>query len=350
MKKVLSKLKRKKTGDQPSLRITNETVAEHRERVLAGGRRFKYPVQYARHKLVFNAIALSLVVLVGFGVVSWWQLYKAQNSSTFFYRVTKVIPLPVASADGAVVRFSDYLMRYRSQEHWLAEKGQIEQGTKDSQRQLDFIKRAVMDSAVADAYAAKIAHEKKISISDSEVDQVIERSLRTANGTISQELYDASTLETLGYDRDEYRLLIHDSLLRQKVAYALDTTAEKMVDSAKKLLAAATAPQDFSAIAQTVSNGAKAGSSGIVKKTNQDAGLTQAALKLTQGEITKDAVKSTTGDGYYFIRLDELRDSELSYSFIKIPLTAFEKKLQSIRKDNKVREYIAIPKAQTQSQ
>ncbi len=34
--------------------ITNETVSEYRERILAGGRKFKYPVQYARHRLVIK--------------------------------------------------------------------------------------------------------------------------------------------------------------------------------------------------------------------------------------------------------------------------------------------------------
>ena len=55
--KKLRRKKRSAEAEQPS-RITNETVAEHRERILAGGRRFKYPVQYARHRLVINTIII----------------------------------------------------------------------------------------------------------------------------------------------------------------------------------------------------------------------------------------------------------------------------------------------------
>lgn len=350
MKRVLRKIVKRDQDDQSSLRITNETVAEHREQVLAGGRRFKYPVQYARHKLVFNAIAISVIVVIIFAMVSWWQLYKVQNSSTFFYRITKVLPIPVASVDGASVSFRDYLMRYRSQEHWLIEKGQIEQGSKNNQRQLDFIKRSVMDGVEADAYAEKIAREKGISVSEKEVDEVIARSLHTANGTISQELYDASTLETLGYERDEYRLLIRQSLLRQKVAYALDTNAKTTVDLIKKQLTATPPNHDFGAIAQSVGRNTRAGSSGLVRKTNQDAGLTQAALKLKVGEISTAPIQSTTGDGYYFIKLDQLHDNELSYSFIKVPLSTFDTMLAKVRKDNKVQEYIDIPKVTTDNQ
>ena len=49
----------------------DETVAEHRERILAGGRKFKYPVQYARHRLVINAILVTLAALVLLAVIGW---------------------------------------------------------------------------------------------------------------------------------------------------------------------------------------------------------------------------------------------------------------------------------------
>ena len=55
MKKLTAKLRRQKPEEEKPSRITNETVAEHREQILAGGRKFKYPVQYAKHKLVLNS-------------------------------------------------------------------------------------------------------------------------------------------------------------------------------------------------------------------------------------------------------------------------------------------------------
>jgi hypothetical protein len=123
MKKLrLSKKKNHAAEPDTSERITNETVAEHREKVLAGGRRFKYPVQYAKHRLVINTIIISLVALIAITVVVWWQLYPTQNTSSFFYRITRVIPLPVASVDGHPVPYSDYLAGFRSQEHYLQYK------------------------------------------------------------------------------------------------------------------------------------------------------------------------------------------------------------------------------------
>jgi len=124
MKRILRKI-RKQPEVPPSSRITSETVAHHRERILAGGRRFKYPVQYARHKLVFNAILISLSALIVVLFVGWWQLYKAQNTSEFMYRITKVVPMPIASIDGQSVLYSDYLLKYRSSVHYLEQKEQV---------------------------------------------------------------------------------------------------------------------------------------------------------------------------------------------------------------------------------
>lgn len=343
MKKIFKK--RVKQTDQPPLRITNETVAEHRERILAGGRKFKYPVQYARHRLVINAVIIAVVAVIILVIVGWWQLYPVQNTSTFIYRVTKVLPVSVASVDGEAVRYSDYLMRLRSQELWLSEKGQIEQGKKDNERQINYIKRSVINGTEADAYAVKLAREKNIAVTEKEVDEVVKRSLQTANGTISQELYDASTLETLGYDRSEYRLLIRQSLLRHKVSFAIDTKASTTRDTVAKLVTDPAA--DFEAVATTVGEGVQAGSSGLVRRTNQDGGLTQAASKLSVGQ-TAGAIQSTTGDGYYFVRLLETNANELSYSYLKVPLTVFDAALKQLRKDGKVKEYISIPELETQ--
>lgn len=348
-KKILKKFSRNKQPEAP-VRITNETVAEHRERILAGGRRFKYPIQYARHRLVFNAVILIIITVILIVAVSWWQLYKVQNTGTFFYRVAKTLPLPVASVDGESVKYGDYLMRYRSQEHWLREKGQVELTNKDGQRQLEFIKRGVINGVEADAYAAKLARNLDITVTEAEIDSDVDRSLETANGRISQELYDASTLDTFGYTRDEYRLIIRQSLIRQKVAYTIDTQATQKSQKVQGLLK--TASPDFSAIAKQAGGTGDAqvavGASGLVRKNNQDGGLSAAALKLKVGEISS-AVQSTTGDGYYFVRLLSLTSTQLSYEYIRVPLTKFSEQLAQLKKDGKIIEYISIQNNQTQT-
>lgn len=76
MKKLVSKL-RKKQPQEPAGRITTDTLAEHgnASRSLAGGRKFKYPVQYQRHKLVINALVIGAVALILLIALGWFLFY-----------------------------------------------------------------------------------------------------------------------------------------------------------------------------------------------------------------------------------------------------------------------------------
>jgi hypothetical protein len=350
MKKVLSKLKRNKDEPEAPSRITNETVAEHREQILAGGRKFKYPHQYVRHKLVINALIIAGATLVILGIIGWWQLYVAQNTSDFMYRMARVIPVPVVSVDGQQAPYSDYLMRYRSQELWLTTKGQMNLQGADGERQLNYIKRNVLDGVIIDTYAAKRAHQLGVSVTTQDVQAVVDANRNTATGRISQEVYDASTKETLGYTPDEYKYIIKQSLLRQKVAYAVD----KKADALQKEIAAALVSAPTTSL-KTIADSYAAkspqvvyGSSGLVPKNNQDGGLSQVALSLKDNEVSK-AFRSSTGDGYYFVRRLAQNDRQVNYEYIVINLTTFNQEIATLKKSGKITEYISVKEVTQQT-
>lgn len=336
------RLRKNKQDEQRPLRITNDTVAEHRERILAGGRRFKYPVQYARHKLVINAIIIAFVALGILTTLGWWLLYPQQNTETLLYRVTKVLPLPVASVDGTAVRYSDYLVKYRGSIHWLEQNGQLEKSEESLKHQLDFNKRSVLDDVERDAYAQKLAKERNITVTDADIEASIQDGLKASNGTISKELYFSSAYQSYGYSPDEYRLILQHSLLRQKVAYAVDDNARGIVEEVQRLLE--DKKTSLQKVAKTIGpDVVQYGDSGMVSKLNQDGGLTQAAAVLKVGEMS-EPVQSTTGDGYYILKLRKLTSSQLNYEYIKIPLTVFEKQFTDLVNDSKVKEYINVPR------
>lgn len=338
MKKFLKK--RSKAKQQIPSRITNETVAEHRERILAGGRRFKYPMQYARHKLVINTIIVTVVAIILLVLFGWWQLYSVQNTNDFFYRATRILPVPIARVDGDYVRYSDYLMYYSSSAHYLRQSEQLNLDSEDGQRQLGYIKRKSMDTVVADAYARKLARELNLSVSNERVDQLIDEDRNTVDGRISQETYDTSALNILGWAPDEYRYDAKSKLLRQDVSYAIDDAANALQQRAQKLLKS---EKDFDKVVKKLGKDkVTSGISGMVPRTNRDGGLSAAAVKLKKGEVSS-AVKTTTGDGYYFVKLLETNGSQISYAYIKIPLTEFSRRLQALKTDGKVQEYISIP-------
>ncbi|MBC7869001.1 SurA N-terminal domain-containing protein [Candidatus Saccharibacteria bacterium] len=343
MKKLLTKF-RKKNVDTSS-RITNETVAEHRERILAGGRRFKYPVQYARHRLVFNAIIISIVATIIIGLVGWWQLYLAQNTSAFVYRVTAVLPLPVANVDGQPVPYSDYLMQYRSAAHYLVQKEQISIKSEDGKRQMQYIKQQAMQSAVADAYANKLAQKLNLSISDGELESSLKLQRQSSDGEVSQQTQDAAVLGLYGWSPDEYRHVLKNALLRQKVAYAIDDSALKVAESVGSQLKVENSNLQVIADATNAAGANKVayGTSGWVKRFNQDGGLALVASTLERGK-TSGVVKSTKGDSYYFVRLLDSNDTQVSYEYIHIPLTTFTNEIEKLDKTGKVNRYISIPK------
>lgn len=344
MKKFLSKFRKK--GVEAPTRITNETVAEHREKILAGGRRFKYPIQYARHKLVINAIIISIAGVIVLGIVGWWQLYIVQNTSTFVYNVTRVIPLPVANVDGQPVLYGDYLMRYRSAIHTLVQQNQIDLNSTDGKRQADYHKGKAMEGAIADAYGQKLASQLNLSVSDAEVNSYLIAQRQSSNGVISQRTYDASILDILGWSPDEYRHVLASELLRQKVAFAIDTAAS---DVSKSIGAQVIATgSDFKAIvtATNALGGVQVayGAPGLVPRSNQDGGLASAASKLQKGQVS-GVIKSTTttGDGYYYVRLLDSNTTQVSYEYIQIPLTEFNHRLANLYKAKNIVEYISVP-------
>lgn len=301
-------------------------------------------MQYARHKLVFNAIIIVLVAIVALIGVGWWQLYSAQNTGTFMYRVTRVLPLPVATVDGEQVPYYDYLLYFNGSAHYLKQSEQIDLTSQDGKRQLDYIKRKSIDNAVADAYARKLTRTYNVSVTDKDVDAVIEQGRTTTNGIISQETYDASALSILGWTPEENREVIRSKLIRNAVSYEIDDVAKKNVEKVAAQLQ--TPGVDLDQVAKTVGGeGAAAvssGVSGLVPNFNNDGGLSIAAAKLQVGQLSS-VIKSTTGDGYYFVKLLEKTDTKISYAYVKIPLTVFNSQLAALRNDDKIKEYISVP-------
>jgi hypothetical protein len=345
MKKIFYRLKLKKTQDttSASTRITSDNVEDHRKQVLAGGRKFKYPIQYLKYKLVFNAIIISVLSIAVAVVIVWWQLYPSQNTSDFFYRIVRVVPVPVASIDGHAVRYSDYMAIYRSSLHFLENIERIDVKSEDGKRQIDYIKQRAMLDAVTDAYASKLAAGLKITVSDSELNDFILRQRQTDDGETSEQSYNASIMDYYGWTPDEYRHVFRTKLLQQKVAYAVDSEALQIAEDIKSRVQPGTI--DFASISASYgSNQVSSSTSGWVTKYNQDGGLAISASQLQKGQVS-EIVKSIHGGGYYIIRLLDSKDDSVNYEYIHIKLLKFSDDLSKLIADDKLKHYIEIPEA-----
>lgn len=347
MKKIrLNNLLHKRSkADETRLpaRITNETVAEHREQILAGGRRFKYPVQYARHKLVRNAFIIAFISIISLGALAFQQLYFAQNSGDFMYRVTQLLPVPVATIATEPVRYSDYLMQYRASEYWLRKYSEIKLDSPDGQRMLEGIKRQVLNNAEANAYAGKLARDMGVTVANADVDAAVARKRNTANGQITQEAYDASTMMLYGWSPADYREAIKQSLLRAKVAFAMDTDAKQLADQAASLIAAG---KDLPTTASTLGHNIAVQSPGLIDTSSSFSGLSVSDVAKLPLNTISGPLKSSTDEGYYFVRVTQKTDTQVNFDFIEIKLTAFTSKLADLKKSNQIHEFIKITDAQ----
>ena len=342
MKKLTARLKRQKPVEEKPSRITNETVAEHREQILAGGRKFKYPVQYAKHKLVLNSVFIGLGAIALLFVLCWYLLYHAQYNSKFMYRLTQLVPVPVANVDGENVRYSEYLKKYRSDIFSLVQQEQINLRSADGKRQSEYYKRRELDSAVKEAYVAKLAREKNINVTRTEIDDFITRTVNSKS--ISLEAYEKTVLRNFyDWSLDEYRGVVKARLMTQKVSFAIDDAAKKRAES---LAAQAAGGADFAALAAANSDDlatrGNGGDAGTLPLDNQDAnGLIAAAKRMNPNQVSQPIQGS---DGYYIIKLIDKNETAVHYAQIKVGLTELDKRFEAVKKAGKVKEYIKVDK------
>jgi P2-related tail formation protein len=341
-KKILKKISRK-TEVLP-LRITNENVEAHRENVLAGGRKFKYPMQYAKHKLVYNAVIIASLVIAVFGVITWWQLYPLKSTNGFFYRVTKVAQLPVAVIDGELVPYQDYLMKYRSSIFYLENIEKLDLNNEDGKAQMSYFQTQAMHEALMNAYARKVASTKNIKVDKETVDNFLKQQRQSSAGEVSVQTYNAVILDYYDWTSEEYRYAIENILLRQAVAYAVDDEALSISKDFSKSLAGNTASlaSIVDSYNKTAPRKVEYVDAGWVPRSNSDGGITEAAAKLSNGQLS-DVITPIGGDGYYFIKLVDSNTDQVNFQYIKVTLKTFEDTVTQLEKSDKVQYYISMP-------
>ena len=323
--------------------ITQANLEESREEILAKGKKFKYPFQYAKHRVVINTMLIGIAVLVAFVVVGWAELYKVQSTSEVAFRFTKVLHLPVAKVDGAKVRYSDYLMLYRSSIASIEyQQGKFDDSD-DSKRQLNHYKRQALSSAEDYAYALAKLNEAGKSVTNEEVDEVIENH-RTINGERrSDEAFRGIIRDNFGLSISEYRRLVLLSLAKKKYSAEFDKRAQEVIaDVRNKMIEnggdAQAAAGDYTSDGLAVVEN----TDGMVDVSNLDGGRAAKAAELeNNGDISEPFV-SRNGDGYYIVKLNSKDGDKVNYTSVWVRFTEFDALMTKNREENKVTEYIEV--------
>lgn len=238
-------------------RITNETVAEHRENVLRGARKYKYPLQHSKHRIVVISTGLLIAAVVGFFAYCGLALYKFQSSSAFIYRVTQILPFPVARAGSSFVAYENYLFELRRYQHYYHTQQRVDFGSTSGKQQLATYKPKAMQEVIDAAYVKQLATQNHVSVTNQDLNNELS-ALQAQNQSNNQELA-AVTNKFFGWSIDDLKREIKQELLAQKLVAKLDTAAQARAAS---VLAKVKAGADFGTLASQFSDDAASKANG----------------------------------------------------------------------------------------
>lgn len=286
-------VRRKKMSreDLPIPRITNESVAEHREEVLGKARKHVRGRRRSRRSIVKISISIAVGSLVVFLLYCILALYRFQSTSSFIYGVTRVIPFPVAYADGRFVSYESYLFELRHFMYYYQNQQNVNFKTQSGMRQLDDLKQRSLDQAVNRAYVAKLANQHDIQVLPSELNRQIEIARNQSRLGASDAVFQSVLKDFWGWSVADFRRELRLELLDQKVAATLDTETTKR---AKQVHLQLEQGGDFAKLATQYSDDIQTKDKGgkysfAVNRANRDISplLIEAIYKLPVGKFSE---------------------------------------------------------------
>jgi hypothetical protein len=256
--KILLPRRKKKTVDerfneavQILPKITTDTVAAHREQILSRARKYIYPLQHSKHRIVSISVSLFVVAVIVFFAYCILALYRFQSDSTFLYEVTQVIPFPVAKAGPSYVSYDSYLFELRHYIHYYQTQEQVNFNTKSGQSQLNNYKKQALKEVIDNAYVKQLASKYHISVSNSEVNSEINL-VRTENRLGNNQKEFSNVLnEFWGWSINDFKIELKQQLLAQNVVSRLDTNTNQRAEAALNAIQHGTS---FAAVASEYSD------------------------------------------------------------------------------------------------
>lgn len=316
-----------------------EKIEERREEVLSKGRKFKYPLQYAKYHIVALTMVISFVAILIASGFLYLSLYQWKSTDPVLYRLTQLIPLPVASVENEQVRYSDYLMIYKSTITPIEQQQGKLGNDRDTSSMEAHYKRMALTEAENYAYALKLAAEYHLTVDKTEIDKALDNHRKIGGVERSEESFKKILEDNFGLTIKEYRRMLYLSLMKEKVSQQIDNEAIRLSETVQ---AAVKSGKNLESIAEELGDKVLyEETGGLVDKMNVDGGRATLAMKLETGQ-TSDRIMSSSGDGYYFVTLINKTDSSVNYTSIKIPFREFDNRVKQVREAGKIKEFITL--------
>ncbi len=278
---------------QPSLedvpQITTENIGEHREAVLKGARKYIYPLRHSTRVIVLVTLTVIVGALIGMFVYCSLALYKFHQYNTFLYRITQVVPFPIAKAGNKYVDYENYLFELRHYVHYYESQQQRNFAGADHDQLVLFRKQA-LQNVIDTAYIKQLAARNHVSVSDKEVNLRLDE-VRDQNRLGGNNKVFANVLRDYwGWSINDFKRSLKQEILAEKVAAALDNPDTQRAAS---VVAQAKSGADFAALAKQSSDDPTAKDNGgdygfPITKTNPNVPpeVVEQLFKLKSGQVS----------------------------------------------------------------
>lgn len=322
-------------------RITNETVAEHREEILGSARKYIYPLQHSKHRIVVITSGLVIAAVVSFFAYCLLALYRLQSTSPFLYRITQVIPFPIARSGSSFVSYENYLFELRHYMHYYVEQQKLSFESESGRGQLNEFKKRALDRVVNDAYIKRVAKQNNIVVTEQEVSAEIEILRNQDRLGETEKVFEDVLKDYWGWSIDDFRRSVKQQLLNQKVLAFWDTETRQRADVA---LAELRSGKDFAEVAKQYSDDVatkeQGGDLGVwVDQTNRDiSAKTIAALFAMQPGQTSEIID--IGYALEIVKLIETKDGKARAAHIVFNYKDINQFLNDEKDKQKAQVYI----------
>jgi len=324
--------------------VTNATLDEHREVLLKSAKKFKYQVQYEKHRVIINTIIIVFLLFTTATTLGWYSLYVARMENHTAFLLARVVPVPVAIIDGHRVRYSDYLAQFLASVNVVERQEGAIPRDEDGDAQRAYYRRGALDNAIIDSYARRLARNLGIRVTRQDINDALAARRRVGEVDISEADFERIIRDSYGLSLSEYtRAFVELPLFRQRVAEAIDDRARTLVADLRAQLnddgsnfeeVAQNLPEDSEIIVEQ--------SSGAVDTMALDDGRAIVAHAQEVGQVSAPFI-SRSGSGFFIVKTtNKTRDGRVEYLSFFVPFTELENRVKNHRAEGRIREFINL--------
>ena len=289
--------------------------------MLSGARRFVYPLQHSKHRIAIISSILVFILILLFGGFSWNLLYRQQSSGDWAYRISQIIPFPVAKVDGEWIRYEEYLFELRQNVHYLVNQENVDLSTEEGRVQLNGLRQQSLDRVKDNVVVRRLAAENGIVVTEEDIDEQVELIRNQGGVGDSIETLEDTLADFYGWTIDDLRRVVKLQITKQRLIPILDTETRPRAEAVLQQLREG---GDFAELAAANSDDPftkeVGGAFGYIFRSNTEIPIiiTETGFSLGEGEIS-DIVETTFGlhivQNQGFREEDEAKIAHILFSF-----------------------------------